>query len=50
MSTFYRNRADKNLQQPNTSEVATTETVMAYNEYLDPPPPHDISNVFAAAE
>ena len=22
---------------------------MAYNEYIDPPPPHDISNVFAAA-
>ena len=23
---------------------------MAYNENLDPPPPHDISNVFAAAD
>ena len=23
---------------------------MAYNEDLDPPPPHDISNVFAAAD
>ena len=23
---------------------------MAYNEDIDPPPPHDISNVFAAAD
>ena len=23
---------------------------MAYNEYIDPPPPHDISNLFAAAD
>ena len=23
---------------------------MAYNEDLDPPPPHDMSNVFAAAD
>ena len=39
-----------NIQQPTTSEVVNTETVMAYNEDLDPPPPHDISNEFAAAE
>ena len=39
-----------NIQQPTSSEVADTETVMAYNEYLDPPPPQDISNVFAAAD
>ena len=39
---FGRNRADVNIQQPNTSEVADTETVMAYNEDLDPPPPQDI--------
>ena len=32
------------------SEVSSTETVMAYNKDLDPPPPHDISNVFAAAD
>ena len=23
---------------------------MGYNEYIDPPPPHDISNMFAAAD
>ena len=39
-----------NIQQPTTSEVADTETVMAYNEDLDLPPPQDISNVFAAAD
>ena len=44
-----RNRADRNIQQPTTSELANTETVMAYNEDLYPPPQHDISNVFAAA-
>ena len=48
--SFYRNRADRDIQQPTTSEVANKETVMAYNEDLDPPPPHVISNVFAAAE
>ena len=41
--SFGRNRADGNIQQPTTSEVSDTETVMAYNENLDPPPPHDIS-------
>ena len=48
--SFDRNRADGNIQQQTTSEVANTEIVMAYNEDLDPPPPHDISNVFAAAD
>ena len=38
-----------NIQQQNTSEVADTYTLMAYNEGLYPPPPQDISNVFAAA-
>ena len=31
------------------SEVSNTETVMADNEDLNPPPPQDIYNVFAAA-
>ena len=48
--SFGRNRYDVNIQQRTTSEVAYTETVMAYNEDLDPPQPQDISNVFAAAE
>ena len=45
-----RNRDDGNIQQQTTSEVANTETVMGYNEDIDPPPPQDISNVFAAAD
>ena len=48
--SFDRNRSDGNIQQTTTSEVANTETVMAYNEDLDPPSPQDISNVFAAAD
>ena len=48
--SFDKNRADGNNHQPTTSEVANTETVMAYNEDIDPPPPHDIPNVFAAAD
>ena len=48
--SFDRNRADGNIQQPTTSEVANIETVMGYNEDIYPPPPHDISNVFAAAD
>ena len=48
--SFDRNRADRNIQQPTTSEVGNTETVMAYNEELDPSPPNDISNVFASAD
>ena len=39
--SFDRNRDDGNIQQPTTSEVANTETVMGYNEDIDPPPPHD---------
>ena len=46
--SFDRNQADGNIKQLTTSEVANTETVMGYNEYLDPPPPQDISNVFQA--
>ena len=45
-----RNRADGNIQQQTTSEVDNTETVMTGNKDIDPPTPHDISNVFAAAE
>ena len=41
--SFGRNRADVNIQQQNTSEVADIETVMADNAELDP-------NLFAAAE
>ena len=48
--SFDRNRADGNIQQPTTSEVANTETVMAGNEDIDTPPPQDIFNVFAAAD
>ena len=48
--SFDRNRADGNNQQPTTSEVANTETVMDGNKYIDNPPPQDISNVFAAAD
>ena len=39
-----------NIKLPTTSEVANTETVMAYNEDIDLPPPQDISNMFAAEE
>ena len=39
-----------NIQKQTTSEVAYKETVMTYNEEIDPPPPQDISNVFAAAD
>ena len=39
-----------NIQQPTTSEVTDTETVMAYNESLDPPPPQHISNVFTVSD
>ena len=48
--SFDRNRADGNIQQPTTLEVANKETVMDYNEDIDPPPPHDISDVFATAD
>ena len=39
-----------NIQQHTTSEVADTYTVMADNEEVDPPPPQDLSTVFAAAD
>ena len=45
-----RKRADGNIQQQTTSEVSNTETVIAYNEDIDPPSPHDILNVFAAVD
>ena len=48
--SFCRNLADVNIQQQDTSEVSDTEIVMDNNEDLDPPPPHDISNVFAAED
>ena len=47
--SFDRNRVDGNNQQPTTSEVANTETVMTGNEDIATPPLHDILNVFAAA-
>ena len=45
-----RNRADVNIKQRTTSEVADIDTVMSYNEELDPPPPQNISNVFSASD
>ena len=48
--SFGRNRAGANIQQQTTLEVADTDTVMAYNEDIDPPPLQDESNVFAAAD
>ena len=39
-----------NIQQQGTLKVANTETLMAYNEDIDPPPPNDIMNVFVAAD
>ena len=49
MIIWYK-QADENNQQPTTSEVANTETVMAGNEDIDTPPPQDLLNVFAAAD
>ena len=48
--SFGRNQSDTNIQQPATLEVDDTETVMDYNEDLDPTPPHDISIVFSASD
>ena len=48
--SFGRNQDDVNIQQPTTSEVYNTETVIAYNEDLDTSPPQDISNVFLDAD
>ena len=39
-----------NIQQQTTSEVANTETVIANNDELDPPPKQDIYNVFALVD
>ena len=50
IGSFDRNLSDRNIQQPTTLEVANTETVMAYNEDLYTPPPHDILNVFSVAD
>ena len=47
---FGSNRDDVNIQQPTTSEVYNTKTVMAYNEDRDIPPPQDISNVFSGED
>ena len=47
--SFGINQADMNIQKPTTLEVAETEKGVAYNEDLDPPPPHNISNVFSPA-
>ena len=48
--SFGINQSDVYIQQQSTQEVADTDAVMAYNEDLDPPPPQDILNVFAAAD
>ena len=48
--SFSRNQSNVNINQPTTSEVANTETVMADNEELYTPPPQYISNVFAVAD
>ena len=45
-----RNLAGGNIQQQTKLEVSNTEEVMGYNEDIDPPPPHDISNVFAVSD
>ena len=42
--------ADMNIQQPTKSETSYIDTVIAYNEDLDPPPPQDIPNVFSFAD
>ena len=39
-----------NIKQQTATEVSNTETVMDDNKELDPPPPQDTSNVFAAAD
>ena len=48
--SFGRNISDVNIQQQTTSEVANTETVIANNDELDPPPKQDIYNVFALVD
>ena len=44
-----RNRADVNIKQRTTSEVADIDTVMDDNKELDTTPPQHKSNVFAGA-
>ena len=39
-----------NIKQQTTLEVANTDTLMGYNEDIDPPPPQDISNVFSSED
>ena len=39
-----------NIQQPTISKVADKETMMAYNEDLDPPPPQYILNMFSSED
>ena len=48
--SFGRNRADMNIQKPTTSKEADKETMMYYNEDLDPPPPQDILHVFSSSD
>ena len=48
--SFGINRAEFNIHQPTTSEVANTYTVMADNEDLYTPSPQDVSYVFSAAD
>ena len=48
--SFGTNRVDVNIQQLTTPEVADIEKLMAENEELYTPTPHDISNVFAATD
>ena len=48
--SFGINRANLNIQQQTTSEVANIEPVMADNEDLDPPSPQDIKSLFVAAK
>ena len=48
--SYGRNLSDVNIQQQNTSEVYNTDTLMSNNEEIYPPPPQDISNLFATAD
>ena len=50
IASFGRNQSDVNIQQPTTSDISDTETVIADNEDLDLPPTQDRSIVFAAAD
>ena len=48
--SFSRKKADINIQQQTTLEVSDIDTLMGYNEDLDPPPPRGVSNVFPAED